>query len=458
MNLDRIIHKKDLFSPDSLLIIKKLNNLNFFLGLSLAVLIASFIFGGVEVYIFSPRTYILGVFGIICAVAFNFLQIPAFFLKKIKIFFIWYVGYIAFQAFTYHLHGMPISGVIHKMASTHILAILFFFVIALGVTKERNLKIVTTAMIVIVLFSMMFAFLEWIGIHFVRDVMNFINPRFSHLRGITASGFAMHSVSLGYQVICIGPFLMYFILTEKSSYVNYALIIFITLALYSLQSRSVVLSYLFALSLLIYYLITKKKPIGLKALILILSLIFVLTLISFPKVGNFASQIIKPVWINTSLNIEYSALCFKNCDKYDYELNSTNQRLVSFNTFFNAFESPMDYLVGPGVKKYFSSFPLGFTPVYPHNVFLNAGIISGIPMLFLSLYLYILLITFPMLPKKLLADPFLFCCCVSLVAQFVNSNFHNESIFSSSVTLMLILALSFGRIMQLRNDYKLIGY
>jgi hypothetical protein len=454
MSPDRTIHKKDLFSSDSFPIIKKLNNLNFFLGLSLAVLIASFMFGGVEVFIFSPRTYILGAFGITCVIAFNFLQIPAFFLKKIKIFFILYFGYIAFQAFTYSFHGMPISSVIHKMASTHLLAILFFFVIALAVINKRNLKIVTFAMITIVLFSMMFAFLEWIGIDFVRDVMNFLNPRFSHLRGITASGFAMHSVSLGYQVICIGPFLMYFILTSKFSYVSYALIIFITLSLYSLQSRSVVLSYLVALSLIIYYLIKKNQPAGFKALILIVSLLSVLTLISLPKAGNFISQIIKPAWTNTSLNIENSALCIRKCDKYNYELNSTNQRLVSFNTFFTAFDSPIDYLVGPGIKKYFSSFPLSFTPVYPHNVFLNAGILSGIPMLFLSLYLYILLITFPVLPKKSLTDPFLFCCSVSLVAQFVNSNFHNESIFSSSVTLMLILALSFGRIMQLRNIYK----
>ncbi len=413
-------------------------------------LLATFIAGGSDLWSYAPRVYILpiaAVVGVAFLIKLDLLW--AVFLRLRNLILI-YLLFVIFQSVCYYLDGMALSQIIRRASSTHVLAFLGFLTVLplASVAKYRNW--IVTVVVVVIGFSLLIAIMQWVGFDLAWQVAATVSKKFIGLWGQSTPGFAMHSVSLGYQLLFISPVVIYFAILADRRYVALRWLCAVGLPLFLLpiQSRSVSITFtLVAAAILL--LASRPASIFFVDRLRTLAFVFVGSMSILTTTTNLGAVVVFEAVTPYSFNqtIKCQALD-ASCDSELIENNSGSIRLIAMKAVIESIESPADFILGPSVENYRQKLPANFGSIYPHNLIFNALLLSGVIGVILVCSVYLLILGMALPFKSYLEDRILFLSGISLMAQVLNSMFHNDSLNHGSIYPWFIAALILGRVFE----------
>jgi hypothetical protein len=426
---------------------------------STLVFLSTFIAGGSDVWPYAPRVYVLPIAaaaGVALLIKLDLFE--AAFLQLHKL-ILTYLIFVIFQSICHHRAGMEMSNIIRKISSTHVLAFMGFVTMLplASVTKYRNWTVAVGASFIGV--SLSFAMAQWLKFDIAWQVAAAINKNFFELWSGTSPGFAMNSVSLGFQFLFITPVGIYFAISAGRRYatLRWLCAIGFPLFLLPIQSRSVSITFMLVASTILFlasrpsalFFIDRLRTLAFLFVGCLSILATTTTLGAVALHENFA-----PHSVNQTINCQVIDV---DCDAKSIERNSASIRLMAMMAVIDSIETPADFLLGPSMERYREKIPPQFDEaVFPHNLFFNALLISGAIGLLLvcSAYWMILGIVHPI--KLYLDDRILFLGALTMLAQISNSMFHNDSLNHGSIYPWFVSAFIAGLVLE--GGFKSVEY
>lgn len=412
------------------------------IGLVMAILtiIATFIVGGFPFFGYSPRTYVLligGSFGCWWLLRFAEYKIKESTIKLLVV----YGVFVVWLTVAYLWHGLAVTEVLRKIASTHVLAVLTFFSILPAASSRRFRNIFLSTLTGIILTSGFVAIMQWLQVGWAWELARALNTRFVPLWGQSSPGFSMNSVSLSYQILLIAPFLLAFILPQrtKSSFQK-LLTLLLSIAVPAIaivtQSRSLLgglwLSTIFML-LHTRFAGTSRAPLA----VFLAGLALASTLSTVGGVVLIKATF-NPAWLNPSLLAEANQQITTEGGEPS---TSDAIRLLAVATTLNSTDSLVEYMIGSGPKKYVANMNKVNLNSYPHNVFLNVFMISGIPGMILLFWLYWAFVFLAVRRYRESPSLIVAASVAAFVGHFFQTQFHNDSFVFGSIYPWIILAI-----------------
>ena len=366
---------------------------------------------------------------------------------------------VIYQSISYHLDGMELFGSIRKALSTHVLAFMGFIVLVplVSIAKYRNWLVAVLALVIGV--SLLFAIMQWLSFDFAWQVASIINKNFIWLWGTSSPGFAMNSVSLGYQLLFISPVAISFAILADRRYeaLRWLCAVGFPLFLLPIQSRSVSITFMFVAAAVLFF-ASRSTSLFFVDRLRTLIFVFVSVLSILLTTTIFGSLFTSKVFAPHSLNetIKHSVDQFMSCSTPDAACDSDSTidydsgaiRLLAIKIVIDSMESPDDYIFGPDMDKYKQLMPNQFDGLYPHNLIFNALLIGGLIGLVLVCLTYLLIFRMVYPLKLYLNDYVIFLAGLGLIAQVLNSMLHNDSLFFGSIYPWFIAAFILGRVLE----------
>lgn len=407
-------------------------------------LLATFSVGGFGQWTFAPRVYILPVAAVVSTV---FLNLAWNEYHRFRYLFLVYFLFVVYQFICFYLHGIELYRILSGTFANHLLAFLGFLSIfpLASVAKYRDRIVAVGASIIGV--SLLFALAQWLKADLAWEISALLNERFVRLWAGTSPGLAMHSVSLGYQLLFISPAVICFAIITSGRFVilRWLCVVTFPLPLLAVQSRSVSITFMLVT---VAILIITSRRVALFSLDRWRTLAFVLisTLTILATLTQSGMGVVDKLLSPHSLNQTIKCKAIKvECDAKLTENNSGSLRLVAIRAVIDSLVTPTDFIFGPGLESYRQNISSEYKNIYPHNLIFNTLLTGGMVGLVLVCLVYLLILFMACDVKSYFNDRILFLCGLSLMAQIVNSMFHNDSLNHGSIYPWLIAAFILGR-------------
>lgn len=332
----------------------------------------------------------------------------------------------------------------------------FLSITPLALNKIYRNKIIIIG-VIIILTSQILAFAQWVNFDFAWRIAEITNERFIRLWAGTTPGFAMNSVSLGYQLLLISPITIYFGLARAHNLIalRWLCAASFPMLFLPIQSRSVSVAFLLTSAAFLIAAFHPRRLFSIdraRAALLCFCVVLVSFLTLFTVGVKYTQQLVDPVSINQTL--KYRAEKNQGADRGEIENNSVENdsgaiRIESIKAVIKSIETPGDFIFGPWLEKYAKHIPDYLPAVYPHNMLFNALLLSGVIGLILLSMTYILIVRIAKPLTLYFKDQVLFIAGLSLAAQIFNSMFHNDSLNHGSIYPWIISAFILGRTLEL---------
>jgi hypothetical protein len=389
----------------------------------------------------SPRVYLF------------FVAIALFFLRVLRggliqhasshikwIVFLWII-FSVWLLLSNIFRGELTNSILINFISDYLISICIFLVISIGLKWYHDYKLLSLTLVAVALINIIVAIGQWLNFMPAWHLYEILRPlayesrgvsldhglAYSRIAGISGSPITLSYVILGFSSFFLGSV---FFLKRRNILLTLGNAFFATLAIGTLfltLTRSAVMSGVLQIATGVFLWIYYRRNIPGQRMITIL--------------GIICAASLAILIMHAPLSEKISHFDFSRLSEYKdtYRWDMLNASLDSF------LKKP---LLGPGINGF--SNEMGTNMVHPpHNLFLNAMVLLGLPGLLVVItttyYIFhICFLTARFLKEPNEADWIIAGSLLGIVGYFANSFFHNEGLVSGGFLLYILLGICLG--------------